>query len=303
MAVAVELLVVVPVLIAELWAVALPEEVLKLVPEELAVALTEDEPDSENEPDALLEGDADDKWDFWDEPDMLGDSELENDSVADPDDDCKGETDWELDGEYDEEADELVEGLDELDRVLEEDAVRIGQTLVEWDGEPDDIWDMLALLEALLVTDPEPAWEVVGEIVGELEEDDELENVWRIEPEGELVCELDVVWDAVSLDEIVGEWLVVELTVVIWLWEGDGVYEIIDEVEGEPDDDPLVVELAVIWELFDAAADVVWELVGELVDVGCGVLDEVAERFDVDETSGDADEDMDAVFEVDGDIV
>lgn len=37
--------------------------------------------------------------------------------------------------------------------------------------------------------------------------------------------------------------------------------------------------------------------------MGCGVLDEVAERFDVDETSGDADEDMDAVFEVDGDIV
>jgi hypothetical protein len=37
--------------------------------------------------------------------------------------------------------------------------------------------------------------------------------------------------------------------------------------------------------------------------VGCGVLDEVAERFDVDELIGDADEDMDAVFEVDGDTV
>ncbi len=37
--------------------------------------------------------------------------------------------------------------------------------------------------------------------------------------------------------------------------------------------------------------------------MGCGVLDEVREGFDVDEITGDTDEDMDAVFEVDGDTV
>lgn len=66
---------------------------------------------------------------------------------------------------------------------------------------------------------------------------------------------------------------------------------------------PLPVELTLVCAETDTTADVVWEVVRELVDVVKGVLVDVCDWFDVAEPIGETDGDVDTVFEIDADDV